>query len=953
MMAGARAVGVGVGIGAASAMITPSAATADAPPPLPPLPAWYDPARFEQQQQEQQHDSAENTTTTTTATTTATTKAARDAVAALRRAAPSGSLAEVAAALEAHLARLQAGIAEAVNTDYGEFVALPGRLAGLDAAAGRMRAPLERAAEAARQAQRDVKGELAALRGALARRQAAAEARATLELMQEAAAAAHKLEALLGEADGMMAAAAGLREEQEERQRREQGGGAAAAAALTPADGVPSTPTTASTEQQQQLAARGRLLERAAAEAGRLAFLSARGAGLTFLRALAPRAAAARAALDAHLRAALSDALAARDWACATHCLRACVELGDGGAAEAALRTSLAAPVIRARLERAAAKAAVGSGGGGGGGSYSSAAAQQPLLDEALSGLLEAVLDAGGGGGGTGDGSSGGTGAPSSGARVLLDPSAGFTSSIDLLGAVVLAELNDQLGASLPAAFGFASLPAFRANHAAARHLLRELEKASPTTAAFERLRASPAWSAFARRWNLPVYFSLQYQSIAGGLEEACSSPELVRAGGGGGAAAASSLAPTAALADGLERCFSPDVYVPQLGDRFFRLACQLAARYCTWVSDVGSKALEQGAAAEGGGGGDEAAAAAAAPPQDTVMLGPDGTPLPAAPAAPPPAAPKPPLAWAAKASPAELALVCADADAAAALLRGAARTRALAALRSSCPAADEADDGQDSDALEAASRAEQAAAAALEAAAARVENAAARSVLRALAAVAVARCVVALQQVKGVTATYRMTSKGPPTRHSHYAATVLAPLAELLQGGGGGVGGAAGGVAATLTPASRTVLAAGAVADVSARFREVAEEVLSAVRKTESSLQRLKKNRAVAAAIGGGGGGAGGGEDAALSDSDKIALQLLLDALEFGRRAAALGVGLEVQRSASGGSTRERAAADAASRAFAELVAAVRPPAGVTLPEGAASGLAQFGLGGSGEEER
>jgi hypothetical protein len=29
--------------------------------------------------------------------------------------------------------------------------------------------------------------------------------------------------------------------------------------------------------------------------------------------------------------------------------------------------------------------------------------------------------------------------------------------------------------------------------------------------------------------------------------------------------------------------------------------------------------------------------------------------------------------------------------------------------------------------------------------------------------------CVAVVKQLKGITATYRMTTKGPPTRHSHY----------------------------------------------------------------------------------------------------------------------------------------------------------------------------------------
>ncbi len=55
----------------------------------------------------------------------------------------------------------------------------------------------------------------------------------------------------------------------------------------------------------------------------------------------------------------------------------------------------------------------------------------------------------------------------------------------------------------------------------------------------------------------------------------------------------------------------------------------------------------------------------------------------------------------------------------------------------------------------------------------------------RSLAAVVtdevVERCVAVVRQLKGITATYRMTSKGPPTRASHYVGGVLAPLRQLL----------------------------------------------------------------------------------------------------------------------------------------------------------------------------
>lgn len=41
-----------------------------------------------------------------------------------------------------------------------------------------------------------------------------------------------------------------------------------------------------------------------------------------------------------------------------------------------------------------------------------------------------------------------------------------------------------------------------------------------------------------------------------------------------------------------------------------------------------------------------------------------------------------------------------------------------------------------------------------------------------------VERCAGVVKQLKGITATYRVTTKGPPTRHSHYVIGTLLGLA-------------------------------------------------------------------------------------------------------------------------------------------------------------------------------
>jgi hypothetical protein len=40
-------------------------------------------------------------------------------------------------------------------------------------------------------------------------------------------------------------------------------------------------------------------------------------------------------------------------------------------------------------------------------------------------------------------------------------------------------------------------------------------------------------------------------------------------------------------------------------------------------------------------------------------------------------------------------------------------------------------------------------------------------------------RCMAMVRQLKGITATYRMTAKGPPVRHSHYVAGEAAAAAS------------------------------------------------------------------------------------------------------------------------------------------------------------------------------
>ena len=90
----------------------------------------------------------------------------------------------------------------------------------------------------------------------------------------------------------------------------------------------------------------------------------------------------------------------------------------------------------------------------------------------------------------------------------------------------------------------------------------------------------------------------------------------------------------------------------------------------------------------------------------------------------------------------------------------------------------------------------------------------------------------------------------------------------------------------AKLSDAAKAALVSAVAAQVTESFTETAGELLSHVKKTESSLQLLKSRKDSKGGAGGA-GGAGGG----LTDTEKICQQLVLDATEFGRQLATLGV--------------------------------------------------------------
>ncbi|MED6184990.1 Conserved oligomeric Golgi complex subunit 2 [Stylosanthes scabra] len=139
-----------------------------------------------------------------------------------------------------------------------------------------------------------------------------------------------------------------------------------------------------------------------------------------------------------------------------------------------------------------------------------------------------------------------------------------------------------------------------------------------------------------------------------------------------------------------------------------------------------------------------------------------------------------------------------------------------------------------------------------------------------------VEKSVEDLRQMKGITATYRMTNKPLPVKHSLYVVGVLRPLKVFLEG-----------ERATryLTSETRNEILLSAATEITDRYYELASDLVSVARKTESSLQRIRQGAQRRA------GASSDVSDNNVSDTDKICMQLFLDIQEYASNLSALGV--------------------------------------------------------------
>ncbi|TCD60067.1 hypothetical protein EIP91_010785 [Steccherinum ochraceum] len=160
-----------------------------------------------------------------------------------------------------------------------------------------------------------------------------------------------------------------------------------------------------------------------------------------------------------------------------------------------------------------------------------------------------------------------------------------------IMANVVWAEIGkaiiDELGNVV---FAAGKPDEFRKHYETTQAFIRALEFLAPSETAIEVMRSHPVYSSFDRRWQLPVYFQLRWKEIVTKLEEVLVLTKLERNATKANAPFVTTQG--AAVWDAVATCWSAQVYIPELGFRFWRLNLQILSRYKTWL-DASLPALD------------------------------------------------------------------------------------------------------------------------------------------------------------------------------------------------------------------------------------------------------------------------------------------------------------------------------------------------------------------------
>ncbi|XP_042426787.1 conserved oligomeric Golgi complex subunit 2-like isoform X2 [Zingiber officinale] len=401
--------------------------------------------------------------------------------------------------------------------------------------------------------------------------------------------------------------------------------------------------------------------------------------------------------------------------------------------------------------------------------------------------------------------------------KFLLDISSTANSGFHVfsfLANSILREVLIAIQKGKPGAFSPGRPAGFLKNYKSSLGFLAFLEGYCPSKSAVVKFRLEVVYLDFIRQWNVGVYFSLRFQEIAGALDSALMASKVNPVDIHGNHHKLT-LKQSITLMESLKSCWSDDVLIIAHSDKFLRLSLQLISRYSTWLFHGLSARKSRNASTNASQNFEWAISAQV---EIFVYVMHDITVL--------------------------VGEICGDYLGQVLQALGSCSGEVVDLVRQSILQA-----GRTLEDL-------------------------LPSVLDTMIEAIVEKSVEDLRQLKGVTATYRMTNK-LPVRPSPYVSLILRPLKVFFEGE----------LMKFLTKDAQNQLLHGATEKITTRYYELASDTVNVARKTESSLLRLRQGaqRRV--------GATSDAQDNNISDTEKICMQLFLDIQEYGRNLSAMGV--------------------------------------------------------------
>ncbi|CAN1802306.1 Conserved oligomeric Golgi complex subunit 2 [Linum perenne] len=175
--------------------------------------------------------------------------------------------------------------------------------------------------------------------------------------------------------------------------------------------------------------------------------------------------------------------------------------------------------------------------------------------------------------------------------KFLLDIASAENSGLhvfNFLANSILKEVLSAIQKGKPDAFSPGRPLEFLRNYKSSFDFLAYLEGYCPSRSAATKFRTEAVYVEFMKKWNIGVYFSLRFQEIAGGLDSALAATSLVpvqNTQSGEVISPELTLKQSASLLQSLRSCWGEDVLIISCSDKFLRLTLQLLSRYSNWLS--------------------------------------------------------------------------------------------------------------------------------------------------------------------------------------------------------------------------------------------------------------------------------------------------------------------------------------------------------------------------------